>query len=152
MGHRGAAPAPAPVNRSRERCWNRPLLPVVIGVAKDLRIRSPRRSDPPTVPTARFFYCFSSLRLPAINQCRRGLTNPRARVAEWGYALSKKAGECLSHQARRHGLGLRLHHHRRRNGKTIAEHRHPAPRAVDKVTRRNHGAAVADDVADTSSM
>ena len=32
-----------------------------------------------------------------------------------------------------------------------AEHRHPAPRAVDKVTRRNHGAAVADDVADTSS-
>src|SRR5262249_31008837 len=33
-----------------------------------------------------------------------------------------------------------------------AEHRHSAPRAVDKVTRRNHGAAVAHDVADTLSM
>src|SRR5262249_32002399 len=32
-----------------------------------------------------------------------------------------------------------------------AEHRHSAPRAVDKGTRRNHGAAVAHDVADTSS-
>jgi len=59
-----------------------------------------------------FFYCFSSLRLPAVNQCRMDLTNPRARFAEWGYALSKKAGECLSHQVRRHGHGLRLHHPR----------------------------------------
>jgi hypothetical protein len=32
-----------------------------------------------------------------------------------------------------------------------AEHRHSAPRTVDKVTRRNHGTAVADDLADTSS-